>query len=118
MPSKPQATSHLEPIKPNASGIEIGSQTHWVCVPAERATPNVRSFGSFTADLYALADWLQECKIETVAMESTGVYPIALFQILETRGLEVKLVNAHHVKTLPGRKSDVLDCQWLQQLHS
>jgi hypothetical protein len=67
--------------------------------------------------LYALADWLALCRVETVAMESTGVYWIALFQILETRGFEVKLVNAHHVKTLPGRKTDILDCQWLQQLH-
>ena len=89
-----------------------------VCVPADRATDNVRSFGCFTADLYALADWLQQCRIQTVAMESTGVYWIPLFQILETHGFEVKLVNAHHVKTLPGRKTDVLDCQWLQQLHS
>ena len=89
-----------------------------MCVPSERALENVRSFGSFTTDLYALADWLQACKVESVAMESTGVYWIALFQILETRGFEVNLVNTHHVKTLPGRKSDVLDCQWLQQLHS
>ena len=118
MRSKRQASSQLDPIKANVAGIDIGSQTHWVCVPAERAVENVRSFGSFTTDLYALADWLQECKVESVAMESTGVYWIALFQILETRGFEVKLVNAHHVKTLPSRKSDVLDCQWLQQLHS
>ena len=78
----------------------------------------VRRFGCYTADLYAIADWLAECGVETVAMESTGVYWIPLFQILETRGFEVKLVNAHYVKTLPGRKTDVLDCQWLQQLHS
>jgi transposase len=118
MRSKRQVSSQLESINANAAGIDIGSQNHWVCVPAECAVENVRSFGSFTADLYALADWLQECQVETVAMESTGVYWIALFQILETRGFEVKLVNAHHVKTLPGRKSDVLDCQWIQQLHS
>ena len=89
-----------------------------VSVPKDRASECVRRFGCYTADLYALADWLAECQVETVAMESTGVYWIALFQILETRGLEVKLVNAHHVKTLPGRKTDILDCQWLQQLHS
>jgi len=118
MHSKRQASSGLEPINANAAGIDIGSQTHWVCVPADRAVENVRSFGSFTMDLYALADWLQECRVESVAMESTKVYWIALFQILEPRGFEVKLVNAHHVKTLPGRKSDVLDCQWIQQLHS
>ncbi len=110
--------STLEPINANAAGVDIGSQTHWVCVPGDRVTDNVRSFGCFTADLYALASWLEQCGIQTVAMESTGVYWIPLFQILETRGFEVKLVNAHHVKTLPGRKSDVLDCQWLQQLHS
>ena len=78
----------------------------------------VKTTECYTAELYAIADWLSECGVETVAMESTGVYWIALFQILETRGFEVKLVNAHHVKTLPGRKTDVLDCQWLQQLHS
>jgi transposase len=110
--------SELKPIQANAAGIDIGSQTHWVCVPPDRAQECVKRFGCYTSQLYALADWLSECGIETVAMESTGVYWIPLFQILETRGFEVKLVNAHHVKTLPGRKSDVLDCQWLQQLHS
>jgi transposase len=118
MRAKRQSKSTLEPIHPNAAGIDIGAQTHWVCVPADSTQDNVRSFGCFTVDLYALADWLQACSVKTVAMESTGVYWIPLFQILETRGFEVKLVNAHHVKTLPGRKSDVLDCQWLQQLHS
>lgn len=118
MRSKPKASSSLEPLNVNVAGIDVGSQTHWVCVPADRATENVRSFRCFTADLKALADWLQECGVQSVAMESTGVYWIPLFQILETRGFEVKLVNAHHVKTLPGRKTDVLDCQWLQQLHS
>jgi len=111
-------TSELRPINPNAAGIDIGSEFHWVSVPKERTSECVRRFGCYTADLYALADWLAECRVETVAMESTGVYWIALFQILETRGFEVKLVNAHHVKTLPGRKTDILDCQWLQQLHS
>jgi transposase len=110
--------SKLNPIHPNAAGIDIGSQNHWVCVPSGRDKECVRRFGCYTADLYAIADWLAECGVETVAMESTGVYWIPLFQILETRGFEVKLVNAHHVKTLPGRKTDVLDCQWLQQLHS
>lgn len=118
MRSKQKSSSRLEPINENAAGIDVGSQTHWVCVPADRVVENMRRFGCFTADLYALADWLQQCGIQTVAMESTGVYWIPLFQILETRGFEVKLVNAHHVKTLPGRKTDVLDCQWLQQLHS
>jgi len=78
----------------------------------------VRSFGSFTRDLHELADWLQECRVRTVAMESTGVYWIPLYQILETRGFQVFLVNAQHVKNVPGRKSDVSDCQWIQYLHS
>jgi transposase len=78
----------------------------------------VQEFGCYTTELYRLADWLTECGSKTVAMESTGVYWIALFQILESRGFEVKLVNAHAVKAVPGRKSDVKDCQGLQQLHS
>ena len=105
-------------INAHAAGIDIGADSHWVSVPSEQDSQPVRRFGCFTSDLYALANWLKECKVETVAMESTGVYWIPLFQILETQGFEVKLVNAHHVKTVPGRKSDVLDCQWLQQLHS
>jgi transposase len=108
----------LPPINLNAAGIDIGADRHWVSVPKGRCEQCVRSFGCFTADLFALADWLKECGVDTVAMESTGVYWIPLFQILETKGFEVKLVNAHHVKTVPGRKSDVLDCQWLQQLHT
>ena len=118
MRSKRQSSSQLEPLNVNAAGIDVGSDTHWVCVPANRAVENVRRFGCFTVELKALADWLQACGVQSVAMESTGVYWIPLFQILETRGFEVKLVNAHHVKTLPGRKTDLLDCQWLQQLHS
>ncbi len=105
-------------INPNAAGIDIGADSHWVSVSQSQDSQPVRRFGCFTSDLYALANWLKECQVETVAMESTGVYWIPLFQILETQGFEVKLVNAHHVKTVPGRKSDVLDCQWLQQLHS
>jgi transposase len=81
-------------------------------------TPNVREFGCFTPDLIAMADWLIECGVDTVAMEATGVYWIPVFQILEAKGFDVKLVNAHHVKTVPGRKTDVNDCQWLQQLHT
>jgi transposase len=78
----------------------------------------VREFKSFTHELRALADWLEACRIDTVAMESTGVYWIPLYEILEERGIEVLLVNAHHVKGVPGRKTDVLDCQWIQQLHT
>lgn len=108
----------IHPIHPHAAGIDIGSDAHWVSVGAGTATPSVRKFGCFTADLYAMAAWLKACGVTTVAMESTGVYWIPVFQILETQGFEVRLVNAHYVKTVPGRKSDVLDCQWLQQLHS
>jgi transposase len=89
-----------------------------VAVPADRDEQPVRRFGAFTEELHALAQWLLQCGIKTVALESTGVYWIPLFQILESYGLAVKLVNARHVKNVPGRKSDVQDCQWLQQLES
>ncbi|MBE9141559.1 IS110 family transposase [Nodosilinea sp. LEGE 07088] len=118
MVSSSQSEAQFQTIHPNAAGIDIGADRHWVSVPPGRDQECIRSFGCFTPELNALADWLKQCGIETVAMESTGVYWIPLFQILETRGFEVHLVNAHHVKTVPGRKSDVLDCQWLQRLHS
>lgn len=110
--------SNLELINAHAAGIDIGSCEHWVCVAPSSTEKNIQSFGCFTPDLIELADWLIECQVHSVAMEATGVYWIPLFQILEAKGLEVNLVNAHHVKTVPGRKSDVLDCQWLQKLHS
>ena len=100
-------------MRPDAAGIDIGATEIYVAVPADRATENVRCFPTFTQDLYALADWLKECGVKTVAMESTGVYWIPLFQILEERGFEVYLVNARHVKNVPGRRTDVSDCQWL-----
>lgn len=103
---------------PNAAGIDIGSASHFVAVPPDRDDEPVREFPSFTADLHALADWLQACGIDTVAMESTGVYWIPLYELLDARGFTVLLVNARHVKNVSGRKSDVLDCQWLQQLMS
>jgi transposase len=108
----------LPVMRPDAAGIDIGATEIFVAVPPDRATENVRSFPTFTQDLCALADWLAQCKVKTVAMESTGVYWIPLFQILEDRGFEVCLVNARHVKNVPGRRTDVLDCQWLQFLHS
>jgi len=108
----------LEKIHLNAAGIDIGSESHWVAVPEDRDDQPVREFKSFTHELLALADWLEACGIETVAMESTGVYWIPLYEILEERGIEVLLVNARHVKGVPGRKSDILDCQWIQQLHT
>ena len=87
-------------------------------MPPDRSSEPVRRVASLTADLHALAAWLQACRIETVVMASTGVYWIALFQILEARGFEVHLVNARHAKHLPGRKTDIADCQWLQKLHT
>jgi transposase len=108
----------LKMVHLNAAGIDVGSAEHYVAVPADRDPQPVRHFDCFTADLERLADWLEACQIDTVVMESTGVYWIPLFQILEARGFEVKLVNARHVKNVPGRKSDVQDCQWLQQLHT
>jgi transposase len=108
----------LPVMRPHAAGIDIGATESFVGVPADRDAENVRSFPTFTQDLYALADWLKRCGIETVAMESTGVYWIPLFQILEDQGFEVCLVNARHVKNVPGRRTDVSDCQWLQFLHS
>lgn len=109
---------HLQHVNLNAAGIDIGSDRHWVAVPEGRDEVSVREFGAFTTDLVALADWLAQCGITTVAMEATGVYWIPLFELLEQRGFEVKLVDARRVKNVPGRKSDVLDCQWLQQLHT
>jgi len=103
---------------PNAAGIDVGSASHYVAVPPDRCEQSVREFESFTEDLTMLADWLAECGIDTVVMESTGVYWIPLYELLEGRGFTVYLVNARHVKNVSGKKSDVLDCQWLQQLMS
>jgi transposase len=101
---------------PNAAGIDVGAASHYVAVPPERCEQSVREFRSFTEDLEALAQWLSDCGVDTVVMESTGVYWIPLYELLEGRGLKVYLVNARHVKNVSGKKSDVLDCQWLQQL--
>lgn len=105
-------------VNRNAAGIDVGSRNHYAAVPADRDESPVRVFSTYTSDLHSLALWLKECGIDTVAMESTGVYWIPVFQILEQHGLKVCLVNARHAKNVPGRKSDVRDCQWLQQLHS
>ena len=117
-----QATRTALHIKhPNAGGIDIGGASHYVAVPADRVTPGeacVREFGPHTEDLGLLADWLTACRVETVALESTGVYWIALFDLLQARGFDVWLVDAKSVRHVKARKSDVLDCQWLQQLHS
>ena len=109
---------HLQHINLYAAGIDVGSRSHFVAVPEGASEQPVREFESFTDDLYRMADWLLACGITTVVMESTGIYWIPVFEILEGKGLDVKLVNARHVKNVPGRKSDVLDCQWLQQLHT
>jgi transposase len=109
--------SNLTLAHPDAAGIDVGAQVHYVAVPEGRAEPSVRSFGAYTAQLEELVQWLKGCGIKTVAMESTGVYWFALFQRLEAAGLEVLLIDARQVKHVPGRKSDVQDCQWLQQLH-
>jgi transposase len=111
-------SAHLEKINLYAAGIDIGSTSHFVAVPEDLDDQPVREFSCFTGDLHRMADWLVEIGIQTVAMESTGVYWIPAYEILEERGLEVLLVNARHVKHVPGRKSDVQDCQWLQQLHT
>ena len=110
----------LEPlrIREDAAGIDVGAEEMFVAVPPHSTDEPVRSFSTFTGELHRMADWLVECGVRTVAMESTGVYWIPAFQILEARGLEVCLVNAQHAKNVPGRKTDVMDCQWLQQLHS
>ena len=117
-PRRPTRVVTTPVLHPHAAGIDIGATELYVCVPLDRDPQPIRRFGTFTEDLLAVATWLQQCGVTTVAMESTGVYWIPLFQILETRGLEVCLVNARHVKNVPGRKTDVQDCQWLQYLHS
>src|SRR6516162_2397125 len=108
----------FEQMNLNAAGIDVGATEHWVAVPEDRDEEPVRRFGAFTAALYVLAEWLRQCQIETVVMESTGVYWIALFEVLEERGFDVKLVDAHYARQVPGRKTDVKDCQWLQELHT
>ena len=113
-----KSTPGLPVLHPHAAGIDIGAREIYTAVPPGSDPRPVRAFATFTEDLHALRDWLKECGVTTVAMESTGVYWIPLFQILETAGLEVCLVNARHCKNLPGRKTDVQDCQWLQYLHS
>lgn len=105
-------------LKSNAAGIDIGATEIYVSVPPDRDPEPVRSFPTFTEDLHRLADWLKACGIETVAMEATGVYWIPLFQILETLGFEVCLVNARYYQNVPGKRTDVSDCQWLRYLHS
>jgi transposase len=107
-----------ERINPHAAGIDIGAKEHWVAVPPDSSPTPVRHFGTCTADLEALADWLKACAVTSVAMEATGVYWVPLFQILEARGFTVLLVNPRQTKNVAGRKTDVQDCQWIQRLHT
>ena len=116
-PEKPQFDV-LTQINHHAAGIDIGADEIYVAIPAGRDEQNVRSFGTFTIDLLALARWLQTCGVETVAMEATGVYWVPLYEVLERCGFRVNLINARHIKNVSGRKSDILDCQWIQQLHT
>lgn len=112
-----QCSSNSLPVLfPDTAGIDIGSKSHFVAVPSDRDSKPVREFSTFTAELYKMVNWLKQCKIKTIIMESTGVYWIPAFELLESNGFEVKLVNARHVKNVSAHKTDVLDCQWLQQL--
>ena len=118
-PGKPRVSpTLLEHINPHAAGIDCGSAQHYVAVPPDRDPTPVRTFSTFTHDLIQLADWLTACRVTSVAMEATGVFWIPVYEILEARGFEVLLVNARHVKNVPGRKSDVTDCEWLRELLS
>jgi transposase len=114
-PAQPKS---FRKVNPNAAGIDCGSDEHYVAVPEDRDPQPVRRFGAFTADLIALAAWLQTCRIDTVAIESTGVYWIPLYEILEAHGIHVQVVDPRRLAQVPGRKTDVLDCQWIQQLHT
>jgi transposase len=119
--SQKQPVEGLRPIHWRAAGIDVGAQEHYVAAPPGSVPDGqsaVRSFSAFTNGLDALVDWLKECGVTTVAMESTGVYWIPLFQKLAEAGVECVLANARHVRNVPGRKTDVKDCQWLQELHS
>ncbi|MFQ5599895.1 MAG: IS110 family transposase [Candidatus Krumholzibacteriia bacterium] len=117
--TQPIAPASLPCIRPRVAGIDIGSKEHWVCGPAPAGGgPNVRVFGTTTLQLHELADWLSEQGVESAAMESTSVYWIPLYELLESRGIEPVLVNARQLHNVPGRKTDFSDCQWLQLLHS
>jgi transposase len=110
--------SSFKCIESNAAGIDIGSFSHFVAVPQGRDTEVVREFAGFTEDLHLMAQWLKKCGIKTVAIEATRVYWLPAYEVLVEQGFDVCLVNARYYKNVSGRKSDVLDCQWLQQLHS
>jgi transposase len=117
-PKKIVRLDALKQINRNAAGIDVGDSEMYVAVPEDRDEQCVRVFGTFTSDLVSIAQWLMQCKITTVAMESTGVYWIPLFEILVEYGFEVLLVDARKIKNVSGRKTDIEDCQWIQQLHT
>ena len=108
----------LKMVNPGAAAIDIGSKMHMAAVNPDSTDMPVRAFGTFTHDLHDLADWFRSCGVTSVAMESTGVYWIPAFEILEQHGFDVILVNARYAKNVPGRKTDVSDAGWLRQLHS
>jgi transposase len=116
--SKSRNGGKMPMVHPNAAAIDVGATMHMAAVRADRAPEPVRSFGTFTIDLHRLVDWFTECGVETVVMESTSVYWIPIFELLDARGFTVFLVNARDAKHVPGRKTDVSDAQWLQRLHS
>jgi transposase len=118
-PNRPsQHSTVLDRLNPNVAGIDCGAARHFVAVPPDRAVTPVQSFTTVTSDLRRLVHWLAECRVASVAMEATGVYWIPIYEMLEAAGFEVLLVNARHLKNVPGRKSDVSDCEWLRALHS
>ena len=105
-------------VFPHAAAIDIGGSTHWACAPPRSTDQPVHEFGPMTDELHAMADWMLSCEVDTVVLESTGVYWIPVYEVLEQRGLKVFLVDTRQIKYVPGRKSDVQDCQWLQRLMS
>ena len=121
VPVPPKSLEDLKPVHRRAAGIDVGSAENYVAIPAEGLAPGesaVRVFGVFSAEQDALVEWLAQHQITTVAMEATGIYWLSLYDKLEGAGIEVYLVDPHGVKAVPGRKSDWLDCQWLQKLHT
>jgi len=115
---KKKKPTAISVVNPNAAGIDIGGSSHFVAVPEDRDSQCVQEFDCFTRDIHKMATWLKKCQINTIVMESTGSFWIPVFEILDRAGFEVMLVDAHQVKNVRGRKSDVIDCQWLQQLHA
>ena len=116
--SKPKIDRKMPMVHPNAAAIDVGATMHMAAVRPDRTPEPVRSFGTFTTDLHRLVEWFKECGVETVVMESTSVYWIPIFELLDAHGFTVLLVNARDAKHVPGRKTDVSDAEWLQRLHS